>query len=164
VEVHRTVCVVGDPAGALEGLGPYRLMRSQLVLARVPDDALSVHAGGPVLPFDLRPEPAEAIPTDARVAFFSTGTAGIEGLEPVVVSANLARRSALEADLARAVAERCDVFLTELKAAAIDMVARVARDVDARVVFVRNRPVGVGCDLDAALVTLYESARDASQH
>ena len=164
VEVHRTVCVVGDPAGALEGLGPYRLMRSQLVLARVPHAALAQHAGGPVLAFDLRPEPVEEIGAGARVAFFSTGTARIEGVEPVVESANLARRSALEGDLARAVAERCDVFLTELKAAAMDSVAVVARDVGARLVFVRNRPVGVGCDLDAALVTLYESARDASQH
>ena len=41
----------------------------------------------------------------------------------MVASTNLARRSALTADLDRAAAERCDVYLTELKAAAIDTVA-----------------------------------------
>ena len=55
----------------------------------------------------------------------------------------------------RAAAERCDVYLTELKAAAIETVAIRARAEGARVVFIRNRPVGV----DDALVKLY---RDAS--
>ena len=50
----------------------------------------------------------------------------------------------------------CDVYLTELKAAAIDTVARRARAEGARVVFVRNRPVGDG--LDEALVKLYDDA------
>ena len=73
-----------------------------------------------------------------------------------MASTNLARRSALAVDLERAAAERCDVYLTELKAAAIDMVARHARDHGARVIFVRNRPVGDG--LDDALVKLYGDA------
>ena len=51
-------------------------------------------------------------------------------------------------------AERCDVYLTELKAAAIDTVAIRARAEGARVVFIRNRPVGV----DATLVKLYRDA------
>ena len=50
----------------------------------------------------------------------------------------------------RAAAEGCDVYLTELKAAAIDTVARWARERDARVVFVRNRVDGV----DDALLEL----------
>ena len=41
--------------------------------------------------------------------------------------ANLARRAALAADLDRAAEEGCDVYLTELKAAAIDTVAVRAR-------------------------------------
>jgi len=41
----------------------------------------------------------------------------------VVASTNLARRAALAEDLERAVEEGCDVWLTELKAAAIDVVA-----------------------------------------
>jgi predicted GTPase len=64
-------------------------------------------------------------------------------VEPVVASTNLARRGALADDLDRAAAEGCDLYLTELKAAAIDTVARRAVDRGARVVFVRNRPVGI---------------------
>jgi hypothetical protein len=48
------------------------------------------------------------------------------------------------------------VWLTELKAAAIDTVARRARAEGARVIFLRNRPVGDG--LDDALVRLYRDA------
>ena len=88
------------------------------------------------------------------MALFTTGAPTVAGVEPVVVSANLARRVALAADLERAGAERCDVYLTELKAAAIDTVAARARTVGARVIFVRNRPVGV----DEALVNLYRDA------
>jgi len=81
---------------------------------------------------------------------FRSGAPAVEGVEPVVSSTNLARRSALAEDLARAEAERCDVYLTELKAAAIDTVARRAAERGARVVFVRNRPMGV----DDALMEL----------
>jgi cyclic 2,3-diphosphoglycerate synthetase len=163
VEVHRTVCVVGEPLAALEGLGPYRLMRSQLVLTRSDHHDLPELAGGPVLRYELRPEPAEELPPGSRVAVFSTSTASVEGVDPVVVSANLSRRRELGEDIASAEREGCDVWLTELKAAAIDTVAARARAAGARVVFIRNRPVGVECDLDAALVSLYEEgARDAS--
>jgi len=81
--------------------------------------------------------------------------AEVPGVEAVVASSALARRGALEADLERAVAERCDVWLCELKAAAIDTVAPRARAAGARLVFLRNRPAGVGADLDAALVKLW---------
>jgi predicted GTPase len=97
----------------------------------------------------------ETVPDDARVALFTTGAGAVEGIpEPVVSSANLARRSALAGGLDRAAAERCDVYLTELKAAAIDTVAARARAEGARVVFIRNRPVGI----DDALVNLYRDA------
>ena len=87
------------------------------------------------------------------MAVFTTGGTEVDGVpDPVLVSTNLARRSALAADLDRAAAERCDVYLTELKAAAIDTVAMRARAEGARVVFIRNRPIGI----DDALVKLYE--------
>ena len=91
------------------------------------------------------------MPAGARVAIFTTGGPAPPGLEPVVISTNLARRRALAADLDRAAADRCDVYLTELKAAAVDTVAVRARAEGARVIFLRNRPVGV----DEALVKLY---------
>jgi predicted GTPase len=79
----------------------------------------------------------------------------VEGVpEPVLVSTNLARRTTLADDLDRAAAERADVYLIELKAAAIDTVAVRAREEGARVVFIRNRPVGI----DDALVKLYRDA------
>lgn len=143
VEVDATVCVAG--AGPAEPFAEYRLLRADLVLAaeRSPFDGLR---------FRLRPEPADPVPDGARVALFTTGAPAVVGVpEPVVTSRNLARRGELAGDLARAAAEGCDVYLTELKAAAIDTVARAARKRGARVVFVRNRPVGVDEDLDAAL-------------
>jgi cyclic 2,3-diphosphoglycerate synthase len=149
VEVDRTVFIVGP--GEPEPLWEYKLLLADLVLA---------HEGAAAPPaalrFELRPEPAEPIPEGARVALFSTGAPHCDGVEPVVVSTNLARRTALAGDLDRAVAERCDVWLTELKAAAIDAVASRARAEGVRVAFVRNRPVGEG--LDDALVKLYRDA------
>jgi cyclic 2,3-diphosphoglycerate synthase len=149
VEVDRTVCIVGP--GEPEPLSDYSLLRADLVLA---------HRGAAVPPgalrFELRPEPAEPLPDGARVALFTTGARQCEGVEPVVASTNLARRSALADDLDRAIAERCDLWLTELKAAAVDTVAARARAEGVRVAFVRNRPVGDG--LDDALVELYRDA------
>ena len=155
VEAHATVCVVGDPADAVGALGPYRLLRADLVLAmrEVPPEVEEL-AGGQVVRVGLEPEPAEAIPADARVAFFSTGTGEPAGLDPVVMSSNLARRAALADDLDRAEREGCDVYLTELKAAAIDTVAAHARGTGARVVFVRNRVVSDDADLDDLLAGL----------
>jgi cyclic 2,3-diphosphoglycerate synthetase len=147
VEVDRTVCLVGP--GPPEPFADYRLLRADLVLA-----APGPEAPPGSRPFSMRPEPAEPVPDAARVALFTTGAPAVDGIEPVVASANLARRSALAAELDRAVAERCDVYLTELKAAAIDTVAMRARAEGARVIFLRNRPVGV----DDALVKLYRDA------
>jgi cyclic 2,3-diphosphoglycerate synthase len=145
VEVDRTVCILG--AGRPEPFAEYRLARADLVLAAEGSDAPPG-----AIPFALRPEPVEPLPGGARVAVFTTGATSVDGIpDPVLVSTNLARRSALAAELDRAAAERCDVYLTELKAAAIDTVAMRARAEDARVVFIRNRPIGV----DDALVKLY---------
>ncbi len=147
VEVDRTVCILG--AGSPEPFAEYRLARADLVLAA---EGAEPPAGA--LPFRLRPEPLEPLPEGARVALFTTGAPGVEGVEPVVTSTNLARRTALGADLERAAAERCDVYLVELKAAAIDTVAVRARAEGADVVFVRNRPLGI----DDALLDLYRDA------
>jgi cyclic 2,3-diphosphoglycerate synthetase len=147
VEVDRTVCVLG--AGPHEPFAEYRLARADLVLAA---EGAEPPAGA--LPFRLRAEPLEPLPDGARVALFTTGSHGVEGVEPVVASTNLARRDALGVDLERAAVERCDVYLVELKAAAIDTVALHARAEGAAVVFVRNRPLGI----DDALLDLYRDA------
>jgi cyclic 2,3-diphosphoglycerate synthetase len=147
VEVDRTVCVIGP--GEPEPMADYALLRAQLLLAQ--EDA-AAPAG--TLRFTLRPEPAEPLPDGARVALFTTGAPACDGVEPLVASTNLARRSPLADDLKRAAAAGCDLYLTELKAAAIDTVARHAAEHGARVVFVRNRPVGV----DDALMELARGA------
>ena len=139
-------------ARAAEPFAEYRRPRTGLAAegAQIPQGAV---------PFDLILEPSNRARRRARVPFFTTGATAVEGVpEPVLVSTNLARRSALAAELDRAAAERCDVYLTELKAAAIDTVAMRARAEGARVVFIRNRPTGI----DDALVKLYRDANDPS--
>jgi cyclic 2,3-diphosphoglycerate synthetase len=149
VEADRTVCILGKDAA--EPFAEYRLARADLVLAA---EGASEPPPGAV-PFSLRPEPVEELPPDARVAVFTTGASEVHGVpSPVLSSTSLARRAALAAELDRAAAERADVYLTELKAAAIDTVAVRARREGARVVFIRNRPVGI----DDALVKLYRDA------
>jgi len=146
VQSDRTVCLVGGP---VEGLGRYRLLRAHLLLAMPGAPALDG-----ALRCELHAEPAEPVPADARVALFTTGATACSGVEPVLASTALARRGELGRELDRAAAERCDVYLTELKAAAVDTVAVRARAEGARVIFVRNRPVGLDSDLDAALLGL----------
>jgi cyclic 2,3-diphosphoglycerate synthetase len=75
-----------------------------------------------------------------RVAVFTTGPAPTEHLdaEIVLVSRNLSDRAKLRQDLARADAE---VFVVEIKAAAIDVVAEAARERGAEVVFAENEVV-----------------------
>ena len=150
VEVDRTVCILGaGPAGAVRRVpagacGPGARGRGRARPAR---------GRGPV----RRSGRSRSSRCRRARAWRSSPPARrrCEGVpEPVLVSTNLARRSALAAELDRAAAERCDVYLTELKAAAIDTVAMRARAEGARVVFIRNRPVGV----DDALVKLYRDA------
>jgi cyclic 2,3-diphosphoglycerate synthetase len=148
VEVDRTVCILG--AGEPEPFAEYRLARADLVLA-----AEGADAPPGAIPFELHAEPLEPVPDDARVAVFTTGGTRVHGIpDPILASTNLARRSALAEELGRAATERCDVYLTELKAAAIDTVAMRARAEGARVGFIRNRPIGI----DDALVKLYRNA------
>jgi cyclic 2,3-diphosphoglycerate synthetase len=121
----------------------------------------------PVVPVVLRPRPAESI-LGRRVAYFSTAPAEAHetlarhlreehGAEVVLVSGNLAHRSALREDVARA--DAAEVFLVEIKAAAIDVVAEAAVERGAEVVFADNQLVPVGVlDLDTELIRLADSA------
>jgi cyclic 2,3-diphosphoglycerate synthetase len=134
------------------GLNPYRVLVSDLVLTmdeRVAEQARAL-SDAPVLPFSLRLRPAK--PLDGRrTAVFTTGPAPVDHLDAdvVQVSRNLARRDLLAAELAGLDAE---VFLVEIKAAAIDVVAEAALEQGAEVVFADNEVVAEG--LDEALLAL----------
>jgi cyclic 2,3-diphosphoglycerate synthetase len=184
VAAHATVCVTSAlaPSQALSHLGPLRLLRSDLlVMVGAGDLSATARAGflddlarwvprERIVACDLRPEPAEPLPAGARIACFVTARPEAEqrlreqlaglGLNVRVYSSNLARRAALEQDVARAVEEGCDMFLTELKAAAIDVVAESAARHGIRVAFLRNRPVEIEGEqrLDDALLELCERA------
>ncbi len=186
VAAHATLCVAAAQhaqAQALGHLGPLRLLRSDLLVLLGAGELEAparreLEAGlerwidpGRIVACTLRPEPAEPLPAGSRAACFVTAgpaasarieeALGAQGVDVVLLSSNLARRAALERDVAAAVREGCDVFLTELKAAAIDVVAEAAGRAGARLVFLRNRPVAddPGAPLDDALGRLLETAR-----
>jgi len=156
---------------ATEYLNAYRILVSDLVIVTGGLDEELIEAiravkEVPVVPVELRPRPAAPV-IGRRVAYFSTAPAvaheAIErhlreelGAEVVLVSGNLARREALRAELARVDAE---VYLVEIKAAAIDVVAEAALARGVEVVFADNELVPVGVlDLDTELVRLADQA------
>ena len=139
------------------GLNPFRALIADLVLTRS-DEVATVAAslGRRVVRFDLRLAPAEPL-AGRRTALFTTGPAPFDHLEEVVFSSrNLADREALRRDLESVDA---DVFLVELKAAAIDVVAEAAAARGAELVLARNEVVGPG--LDEALLELADVATGA---
>jgi cyclic 2,3-diphosphoglycerate synthase len=128
------------------GLNPYRVFISDLVLTmdeRVAEQASKL-TSAPVFHFDLCLRPVAPL-EGRRTAVFTTGPAPLDELdaEIVHVSRNLARRADLEQELAVIDAE---VYLVELKAAAIDVVAQVAVERGAEVVLARNDVVCDGLD------------------
>ena len=153
-------------------LNAYRILVSDLVVVTGGLDEELVEAIRelkelPVVSVELRPRPAEPV-IGRRVAFFTTAPQdaheAIErhlreelGAEVVVVSGNLARREALREDLARA--RDAEVYVVEIKAAAIDVVAEAAIERGVEVVFADNELVPVGVlDLDTELIRLADQA------
>jgi cyclic 2,3-diphosphoglycerate synthase len=151
-------------------LNAFRILVSDLVVVTGGLDELveSIHAVKevPVVPVELRPRPASPV-LGRRIAYFSTAPAtahgAIErhlreelGADVVLVSGNLARREALREELARVDAE---LYLIEIKAAAIDVVAEAALERGVEVVFADNELVPAGVlDLDSELIRLADGA------
>jgi cyclic 2,3-diphosphoglycerate synthetase len=125
VDVDRRVLVVGRGESGDDYLNTYRRLISDVV----------------VEDFELRLRPAAAL--EGRVAVFTAGGRDVSHLDADVVhvSANLANRDALRADLVDA-----DTYLVELKAAAIDVVAEHALAHGIRVVLAGNDVVAPGLD------------------
>jgi cyclic 2,3-diphosphoglycerate synthase len=146
VEVGARILVAGPGQDATAYLNPFRVLVSDLVVVMhgSAPAGLAVLKDVPVVEATLRLRPVEPL-RGRRAAVFTTGAAPTDHLdaEVVHVSRNLADRPALRAELERIDAE---VFVVEIKAAAIDVVAEAAAARGADVVFADNEVVADGLD------------------
>jgi cyclic 2,3-diphosphoglycerate synthetase len=141
IDVDARILVAGSAQDPTAYLNAYRVLVSDLVVLVGGGDPGPVRElkDLPVIGADLRLRPV--VPLEGRrVAVFTTGAAPTEHLdaEVVSVSRNLADRTKLRADLQQADA---DVYLVEIKAAAIDVVAEAAHEGGVEVVFAENEVV-----------------------
>ncbi|MGI9110779.1 MAG: cyclic 2,3-diphosphoglycerate synthetase [Gaiellaceae bacterium] len=179
VETRRRILVVNaqqDPAVVTGYLNAYRHFTSDLVVLTMAEadtgweglrDAAAKLAPA-VLGTVLRPRPAVDV-SGRRVAFFSTAPESAHGLfrkhladehgaDVVHVSGALSDRARLRKELESVDAE---VFVVELKAAAIDVVAEAAAEREVEVVLAGSDvlPAEGERDLDAELLRLADEAR-----
>jgi cyclic 2,3-diphosphoglycerate synthetase len=159
VETDARILVSGMGHDPLAYLNPYRVLVSDLVVLVGGGDMGAIHElkRMRVLTAELRLRPVAPL-RGRRVAVFTTGPAVTDGLDAdvVSVSCNLANRPRLSEDLARTDAE---VYLVEIKAAAIDLVAEAALMRGAEVVFAENEVVCPG--LDEAILGLVPAGAPA---
>jgi len=153
---------VDDIAGYL---GAYRLLISDAVVLTMAEEPLAspekvrivreavqrVRPGMPVLPVVFRPQPVEDV-RGRRVACFSTAPEAQKevlcrhleerwGCRVELFSTHLADRAALRQDLQSEAMDRVEAVVTEVKAAAIDMVAEEAEARGLPVIFMDNMPM-----------------------
>ncbi|MFL5938618.1 MAG: 2,3-diphosphoglycerate synthetase [Gaiellaceae bacterium] len=159
VETDARILVSGKGHDPTAFLNPYRVLVSDLVVLVGGGDADAIRKlkRVPVFTADLRLRPMSPL-RGRRVAVFTTGPAVTDSLdaEVVSVSRNLANRAQLSEDLARTDA---DVFLVEIKAAAIDLVAEAALTRGVEVVFAENEVLCPG--LDEAILGLVPAGAPA---
>jgi cyclic 2,3-diphosphoglycerate synthetase len=138
VEVDARILVANGAHDARAGLNAYRVLVADLVVdtGGADRDAIRSVADVPVVAAELHLRPTEPL-RGRRTAVFTTGPAPTDGLdaEIVHVSRNLARRDALREELEKVEAE---VYLVELKAAAVDVVTEAALARGAEVVLAAN--------------------------
>jgi cyclic 2,3-diphosphoglycerate synthetase len=179
VDADRRILVVGahqDPGLVTGYLNAYRILISDLVVLTMAEDGTDPAAVSeaiqevkeiPVVATVLRPRPISPI-DGKRVAFFTTASASAaellerhlleeHGAADVTVSCSLSDREQLREDLTHAEAE---VYLVEIKAAAIDVVCEAAQERGVDVVFADNEvlPLPGQRDLDEALRELLPAA------
>ncbi|HAF70771.1 MAG: Cyclic 2,3-diphosphoglycerate synthetase [Acetothermia bacterium 64_32] len=180
IKVDRQILIVGahQPLDYIRGyFGPYRILQSHLVVLTGCEPPLAdeekveameaavreVNPEIPVIRTVFRPRPLEPV-EGAKVFLATTAPKGIlpvladylEGhyrCRVVGASPHLSKRPKLREDLASA--PDFDVLLVELKAAGVDVGARLALQGGRKVVFVDNEPVG---ELDRHLYRLAEEA------
>ena len=185
IATDRRLLVIGShqDAEVMTGyLNAYRVLIADLVVLTMAEEGtgwrplrdavLRLKPGVAVVAAVLRPRPAEPI-AGRRAAFFTAAPSAIHerqaahlreehGADIVLVSGNLSRREALREDLERA--RDADVYVTEIKGAAIDVVAETASERGADVVFADNDllPLDGQPDIDAELEALAEEAAAAA--
>jgi cyclic 2,3-diphosphoglycerate synthetase len=184
VHADATVCVVGAPAASdpellIGYLGAYPLLLADLVVitlveqpladfgavAALEDRIRGLVPGVPVVHTTFRPRPLGSI--SGNSVFFATTApravsgilaAHLESYGATVVghSSSLANRPGLAADLQAA--DRAEVLVTELKAAAVDLATEFALERGMRVVYSDNQVLDRGGD--GPLETLFPAVAD----
>jgi len=152
VAVDVRILVTDGAHDVRAGLNAYRVLVSDLVVdtGGADHDAIRGIADVPIVAAGLRLRPQCPL-SGRRTAVFTAGPAATAHLdaEVVHVSHNLARRDALREELVRVEA---DVYLVELKAAAVDVVVETALARGAEVVLAANDVVAD--DLDERILEL----------
>jgi cyclic 2,3-diphosphoglycerate synthetase len=185
VQAQAVVCVASamQPPEYITGyLGTYRMLISDALfltmceppfcdaarVAALRDAVSAINPDIDVVPTVFRPRPVDSV-AGRRVAYFSTAAPEsadllarhleeVYGAHVTLVSTDLARRPALQRAIAAA-ADKADVFLTEIKAAAVDVVAEAAAAQRKELVFCDNEPVALdGRDLLATIDGLTDTA------
>ena len=183
VDAVMLIASAAQPIEYLLGyLGPYRLLRSDLVvvtmcqdflvssekLRRLIDGIFSINPEVKVVKTDFRPRPLGDL---CERGIFLISTAPPQAVErqakhladeygAVVVgsSSNLADRIRLEEDLESAAG--ADVLVTELKAAGVDKVSLFAKEKNKELVYLENLPVAIEGGLEEEIERLEATARD----
>ena len=181
VQVERRVLVAGahqDPEYIVGFLGTYRLLLSDLVLLTMSEEPMArpekvdglvkaigeVRSDLPVIPTVFRPRPVGKI-EGLRVGYVSTAPPAVldtlsryledhYGCEVVAASGSLSERARLAEDLDAM--SGVEAYLTEIKAAAVDVVTRRGSEEGKPVFYCDNDPVGDG--LDSRLLGLAQGA------
>jgi cyclic 2,3-diphosphoglycerate synthase len=158
VETDARILVSGMGHDPTAYLNAYRVLVSDLVVLVGGGEPEPIRRlkDIPVVQAELRLRPVAPL-RGRRVAVFTTGPAPTDHLdaEIVAVSRNLADRARLREDLTQADA---DVYLVEIKAAAIDVVAEIAAERGVEIVFADNEVIAEGLD-DAILSLLPAGVR-----
>ncbi|MBA2616949.1 MAG: 2,3-diphosphoglycerate synthetase [Rubrobacter sp.] len=181
VRVDARILVAGahqDPEYVVGYLGAYRVMISDLVLLTMSEEPMAdeakvrdlvrrireIRPDLPVIPTVFRPRPVGDV-SGKRVAYVSTAPEAVlgklarhleerYGCEVAASSGNLSDRRRLEEDLDGM--PPVEAYLTEIKAAAVDVVTRRGSEEGRPVLYCDNDPVGEG--LDAELLALARRA------
>lgn len=182
VDAVMLVASAAQPSDYLLGyLGPYRLLRSDLVvvtmcedflvssekLRKLIDGMISINPEVKVVKTVFRPHPLGNL-CGREVFLVSTAPrhaverqaehlAGDYGAIIVGMSSNLADRRRLEADLEAAL--DAEVLVTELKAAGVDTVSLFAKEKSKEIVYLENQPVTIDGNLEEEMERLQADAR-----